>query len=100
MPSTLEAIDLFLQAKICFGPSKAANAGGVATSGLEMSQNASMSSWSFKEVDTKLRGIMKGIYENASNTAKEFGEDNNLVLGANIAGFRKVALAMIEQGVV
>ena len=100
MPSTLEAIDLFLQAKICYGPAKAANAGGVATSGLEMSQNASMSSWSFHEVDERLRGIMKGIYENASHTAKEFGEDDNLVLGANIAGFRKVALAMIEQGVI
>lgn len=100
MPSTLEAIDLFLQAKICYGPAKAANAGGVATSGLEMSQNASMSAWSFSEVDEKLRGIMRGIYESASQTAEEFSQSGNLVLGANIAGFRKVALAMIEQGVI
>lgn len=100
MPSTLEAIDLFVKAKICYAPAKASNAGGVATSGLEMSQNASMSSWSFEEVDVRLKGIMKDIFENASNTAKEFGEPSNLVLGANIAGFRKVAMAMIEQGVV
>lgn len=100
MPSTLEAIDLFVKAKICYAPAKASNAGGVATSGLEMSQNASMSSWSFEEVDARLKGIMKDIFENASNTAKEFGEPSNLVLGANIAGFRKVAMAMIEQGVV
>lgn len=100
MPSTLEAIDQFIQARICYGPAKASNAGGVATSGLEMSQNASMHSWSFDEVDEKLRGIMRGIYENASQTAEEFAERDNLVLGANIAGFRKVAIAMIEQGVV
>lgn len=100
MPCTLEASELFLQAKICYAPAKAANAGGVATSGLEMSQNASMSSWSFDEVDEKLQKIMRGIYENASETAKEFGEAHNLVLGANIAGFRKVARAMIEQGVI
>ena len=100
MPCTLEATELFLQAKICYAPAKASNAGGVATSGLEMSQNASMSSWSFDEVDEKLQKIMKGIYENASEVAKEFGEEHNLVMGANIAGFRKVAIAMIEQGVV
>ncbi|RDU70241.1 NADP-specific glutamate dehydrogenase [Helicobacter brantae] len=100
MPCTLEATELFLQAKICYAPAKASNAGGVATSGLEMSQNASMSSWSFAEVDEKLQKIMKGIYESASEVAKEFGEEHNLVLGANIAGFRKVAMAMIEQGVV
>ncbi|HIY44515.1 MAG TPA: NADP-specific glutamate dehydrogenase [Candidatus Helicobacter avistercoris] len=100
MPSTLEAIDQFIQARICYCPAKASNAGGVATSGLEMSQNASMHSWSFDEVDEKLRGIMRGIYENASQTAEEFAERDNLVLGANIAGFRKVAMAMIEQGVV
>lgn len=99
MPSTIEAVHKFLDAKICYGPSKAANAGGVATSGLEMSQNASMTSWSFEEVDTKLHNIMKNIYINASETAKEFGEPTNLVLGANIAGFRKVANAMIEQGI-
>lgn len=100
MPCTLEASELFLQAKICYAPAKAANAGGVATSGLEMSQNASMSAWSFSEVDEKLQKIMKGIYESASETAKEFGKEHNLVLGANIAGFRKVAMAMIEQGVI
>lgn len=100
MPCTLEASELFLQAKICYAPAKAANAGGVATSGLEMSQNASMSAWSFSEVDEKLQKIMRGIYESASETAKEFGEAHNLVLGANIAGFRKVAMAMIEQGVI
>lgn len=98
MPSTIEAVHKFLNAKICYGPGKAANAGGVATSGLEMSQNASMTAWSFEEVDKKLHNIMKNIYANASETAKEFGEPTNLVLGANIAGFRKVANAMIEQG--
>lgn len=98
MPSTPGAIERFLAAKICYGPGKAANAGGVATSGLEMSQNASMTAWSFEEVDIKLHRIMKGIYRSAKETAKEFGEPHNLVLGANIAGFRKVADAMIEQG--
>lgn len=100
MPSTIEAVHKFLDAKICYGPGKAANAGGVATSGLEMSQNASMTAWSFEEVDSKLHKIMQNIYANASQTAKEFGEPTNLVLGANIAGFRKVANAMIEQGLV
>ncbi|OHD97547.1 MAG: glutamate dehydrogenase [Sulfurimonas sp. RIFCSPLOWO2_12_36_12] len=100
MPSTLEAVHLFVESKICYGPGKAANAGGVATSQLEMQQNASMTSWSFEEVDAKLAQIMKNIYLNASTTAAEFGEPTNLVLGANIAGFRKVADAMIEQGLV
>ena len=100
MPSTPEAIELFVGAKICYGPGKAANAGGVATSQLEMAQNASMVSWSFEEVDEKLAKIMKNIYVSASSTAAEFGEPTNLVLGANIAGFRKVADAMIEQGLV
>lgn len=100
MPSTPEAVELFLSAKICYGPGKAANAGGVATSQLEMAQNASMQRWSFNEVDEKLRLIMKNIYLNARDTAAEFGQPGNLVLGANIAGFRKVADAMIEQGVV
>ncbi len=100
MPSTPEAVDLFIEAKICYGPSKAANAGGVATSQLEMQQNASMCSWTFEEVDAKLVQIMKNIYVSASTTAAEFGEPTNLVLGANIAGFRKVADAMIEQGLV
>ncbi len=100
MPSTLEAVHAFIDAKICYGPGKAANAGGVATSQLEMAQNASMVSWTFEEVDAKLAQIMKNIYINAKETATEFGEPTNLVLGANIAGFRKVADAMIEQGLV
>ena len=100
MPSTLEAVHAFVDAKICYGPGKAANAGGVATSQLEMAQNASMVSWTFEEVDAKLAQIMKNIYVSASQTAAEFGQPTNLVLGANIAGFRKVADAMIEQGLV
>lgn len=100
MPSTQEAVELFLAANILYGPGKAANAGGVATSQLEMAQNASMQPWTFEEVDKKLYDIMQGIYQNASETAREFGAPRNLVLGANIAGFRKVAEAMIEQGVV
>ena len=100
MPSTPEAVDLFLEAKIAYGPGKAANAGGVATSQLEMSQNAGMESWDFETVDNKLKGIMEGIFLNSSETAKEFGDPTNLVLGANIAGFRKVANAMIDQGAV
>jgi len=100
MPATQEAINVFLAAKIAYGPGKAANAGGVATSQLEMAQNASMQTWTFEEVDTKLQQIMKNIFDTASSTAKEFGQPNNLVLGANIAAFRRVADAMIEQGVV
>ena len=100
MPSTQEAVDLFIEAGIHYGPGKAANAGGVATSQLEMCQNASMLQWSFDEVDAKLKNIMAGIFRNASETAREFGQPGNLVLGANIAGFRKVADSMIEQGVV
>lgn len=100
MPSTLQATELFLQAKICYGPAKAANAGGVAVSGLEMSQNASMIKWDFDMVDKRLREIMKNIFLNVSQTAEEFKDPTNLVMGANIAGFRKVADAMIEQGIV
>ena len=100
MPSTKEAIDCFIEAKIAYGPGKAANAGGVATSQLEMAQNASMQSWTFEEVDEKLQQIMKNIFVTASETAAEFGEPGNLLLGANIAGFKRVADAMIEQGVV
>ena len=99
-PSTQEAVEAFLAANILYGPGKAANAGGVATSQLEMAQNASMQQWTFEEVDSKLQRIMAGIYQSASETAREFGAERNLVLGANIAGFRKVADAMIEQGVV
>ncbi|MGN8433153.1 NADP-specific glutamate dehydrogenase [Helicobacter pylori] len=99
MPSSNEAIELFLQAKISYGIGKAANAGGVSVSGLEMAQNASMHPWSFEVVDAKLHHIMKEIYKNVSQTAKEFKDPTNFVLGANIAGFRKVASAMIAQGV-
>ena len=100
MPSTIDAINAFLASGIAYGPAKAANAGGVATSQLEMEQNASMSAWTSDEVDSKLHNIMINIYKNASETAKEFGVAGNLVLGANIAGFRKVADAMIAQGVI
>lgn len=100
MPSTIEAVHEFLNAKICYGPGKAANAGGVAVSGLEMAQNASMNPWSFEVVDKRLHSIMQNIFENASQTAKEFGKAGNLVAGANIAGFRKVADSMIDQGVI
>ena len=99
MPSTQEAVHAFLEAGIAYGPAKAANAGGVATSQLEMQQNAGMQSWTFETVDGKLKDIMGNIYKNAAETAKEFGQPGNLVLGANIAGFRKVADAMIAQGV-
>ncbi len=100
MPSTPEAVNLFIKQKIAYGPGKAANAGGVATSQLEMAQNASMVNWTFEEVEAKLEQIMKNIFDTTSKTAAEFGEPTNLVLGANIAGFRKVADAMIEQGLV
>ena len=100
MPSSIAAINVFLKSGIAYGPAKAANAGGVATSQLEMEQNAGMTSWTFEEVDSKLHNIMISIYRNAADTAKEFGQPGNLVLGANIAGFRKVADAMIAQGVI
>ncbi len=100
MPSTPEAINYMLANGMLYGPAKAANAGGVATSQLEMSQNASMQKWSFSEVDTKLHTIMKSIFDLAYATSKEFGEEGNLMLGANIAGFRKVADSMIDQGAV
>ena len=99
MPSTPEAIEKFLAAKVMFGPAKAANAGGVATSGLEMSQNSERLSWTFEEVDSKLKGIMVNIFHNAYNASKEYGAEGNLVMGANIAGFLKVADAMKWQGV-
>ncbi|MCM3588205.1 NADP-specific glutamate dehydrogenase [Mesobacillus maritimus] len=100
MPSTLEAIDLFLENRVLFGPAKAANAGGVAVSALEMSQNSMRMSWTFDEVDAKLQDIMKNIYRNSIKAAEEFGHPDNLVIGANIAGFTKVADAMIAQGVI
>jgi len=99
MPSTPAAVEVFQKNGILFGPAKAANAGGVATSGLEMSQNSLRLSWTAEEVDERLKHIMKGIYRNASDAAKEFGLEGNLVVGANIAGFMKVAEAMKAQGV-
>ncbi|QTP55719.1 NADP-specific glutamate dehydrogenase [Billgrantia sulfidoxydans] len=100
MASTATAVDRFLEARIAYGPGKAANAGGVATSQLEMAQNSSMQQWTLEKVDTKLQAIMADIHRQCASTAEEFGEPTNLVLGANIAGFRKVADAMIDQGVV
>jgi glutamate dehydrogenase (NADP+) len=100
MPSTPDAVATFLANKILYGPGKAANAGGVATSGLEMSQNSLRLSWTREEVDRRLHDIMVNIHENARRTAEEYGQPGNYVLGANIAGFVKVADAMIEQGVV
>ncbi|MDD7609377.1 MAG: NADP-specific glutamate dehydrogenase, partial [Spirochaetales bacterium] len=104
MPSTPEAIEKFQAADVMFGPAKAANAGGVATSALEMSQNSERLSWSAAEVDAKLDGIMCNIHDNCLNTAKRFGlvdgEYVNYQAGANIAGFVKVAEAMIAQGLV
>jgi len=100
MPSTKEAVDVFLENKIMFAPGKAANAGGVATSALEMSQNSQRYSWSFEEVDSKLKDIMVGIYKQMSEAAEEYGTKGNFVAGANIAGFIKVAQAMMSQGVV
>ena len=99
MPSTPDAVAKFLEAGVLFGPAKAANAGGVATSGLEMSQNSERLSWTFEEVDQKLHGIMVNIFHNAFNASKEYGFEGNLVVGANIAGFLKVADAMKWQGV-
>ena len=100
MPSTIEAVDTFLEAKILYAPGKASNAGGVATSGLEMSQNSERLSWSSEEVDAKLKGIMKNIHDAAYEAAEKFGMKGNYVAGANIAGFLKVANAMIAQGLV
>jgi glutamate dehydrogenase (NADP+) len=100
MPSTPEAMHLFLESKILYGPAKAANAGGVATSGLEMSQNSMRVAWSREEVDHRLRRIMTDLHRNCRETAERFGTPGNLVNGANIAGFLKVADAMMDQGLV
>ncbi len=100
MPSTPEAIETYLSNGILYGPAKAANAGGVATSGLEMSQNSERLSWSFEEVDAKLHGIMKSIFKACDDAAKEYGMAGNYMAGANIAGFLKVAEAMKAQGCV
>lgn len=99
MPSTPEAVGLFLEKGVLFAPAKAANAGGVATSGLEMSQNSQRLSWTFEEVDAKLKDIMVSIFHSSYNASREFGQEGNLVMGANIAGFLKVAEAMLWQGV-
>ena len=100
MPTAPAGVDLFLAKKILYGPGKAANAGGVAVSGLEMSQNSMRLPWPREEVDLRLRQIMATIHKNARNTAAEYGQPDNLVIGANIAGFVKVADAMLDQGVV
>ena len=100
MPATMEATEYFQENKVLFCPGKAANAGGVATSALEMSQNSERLSWTFEEVDSKLKGIMVNIFHNLDDAAKKYGMDGNYVAGANIAGFLKVADAMTAQGIV
>lgn len=100
MPTTLEAVELFLENQVLFAPAKAANAGGVAVSGLEMSQNSMRLSWTFEEVDEKLQVIMKNIYSSTVQAAEDYGVAGNLVAGANIAGFLKVADTMLAQGIV
>ena len=100
MPSTPDAIETFLKAKVLFSPGKASNAGGVATSGLEMSQNSERMTWTSEQVDAKLKGIMKAIHDNAYEAAAKYGKKGNYVVGANIAGFVKVADAMVAQGIV
>ncbi len=100
MPTTLEGVEVFLKKKILYGPGKAANAGGVATSGLEMSQNSLRLSWTRDEVDERLHGIMTSIHKASLETSVEYGDPGNYVLGANIAGFIKVANSMIDQGLV
>ena len=100
MPTTMDATDYLMDNGVVFCPGKASNAGGVATSGLEMSQNSERLSWTFEEVDEKLHGIMKSIYHAADDAAKRYGHEGNYVMGANIAGFEKVADAMMAQGIV
>lgn len=100
MPCTPEAIEVFLKNKVLYAPAKAANAGGVATSGLEMAQNVMRTFWTFEEVDAKLKTIMQNIYKKSSEAAARYGHKGNLMVGANIAGFEKVAHAMLAQGIV
>ena len=100
MPSTPEAIETFQKAKLLYSPGKASNAGGVATSGLEMTQNSMRIKWSAEEVDAKLHQIMSDIFNNSVAAAKKYGMEGDLVAGANIAGFEKVADAMLAQGLV
>ncbi|HAJ51812.1 MAG TPA: glutamate dehydrogenase, partial [Corynebacterium variabile] len=100
MPCTHDAVQVFQKRRIDFAPGKAANAGGVATSALEMQQNASRDSWSFEYTDKRLQDIMRKIFKNTARTASEYGVEGDYVVGANIAGFKKVADAMIAQGVI
>ena len=100
MPTTLAATEMIQRAGLLFSPGKASNAGGVATSGLEMTQNSMRLSWTFEEVDSRLKNIMEGIFHNAYDASKEVGAEGNLVVGANVAGFLKVAEAMLAQGIV
>jgi len=100
MPTEPDAIRLLMDSGVLFGPGKAANAGGVATSGLEMAQNAGFTSWTREEVDAKLLGIMTAIHRTCRETAEEYDDPDNYVVGANVAGFRKIAIAMLDQGVV
>ncbi|MBR3641392.1 MAG: NADP-specific glutamate dehydrogenase, partial [Oscillibacter sp.] len=100
MPSTIEAVEAFQSAGVLFGPAKACNAGGVAVSALEMSQNSMRFSWSFEEVDDRLHTIMDALYQNSVHAAEQYGMKGNLVAGANIAGFLKVADAMLAYGLV
>ena len=100
MPCTPEAVEVFQKNGVLFAPGKASNAGGVATSGLEMSQNSLRLSWTRQEVDEKLEAIMVNIHKNASETAKQYGREGDYVFGANVAGFLKVAEAMTAQGVI
>ena len=100
MPTTPEGVDRFLEAKILYGPGKAANAGGVAVSGLEMTQDIEHLSWTREQVDAKLRQIMHAIHANVRAAAEEYGRPGDYVLGANIAGFVKVADAMVDESTV
>ena len=100
MPSTMDAIEEYLEHNVLFAPAKAANAGGVATSGLEMSQNSLRLSWSREEVEQRLHNIMKSIHKNCLEAAEAYGSPGNYVVGANVAGFLKVAKAMVAYGVV
>ena len=100
MPTSPEAYSILSKAGVLFGPAKAANAGGVAVSALEMSQNAAFDEWTSEKVDSKLDQIMTGIHKQCADAAEEYNQKGNLVVGANIAGFIKVAEAMLDQGVV
>jgi glutamate dehydrogenase (NADP+) len=100
MPSSPEAVKIFLDKKLLFAPAKAANAGGVAVSGLEMAQNRMLLNWSAEEVDQRLRSIMKNIHQTCLDVAAEYGEPGNYLVGANIAGFVRVVNAILDQGLV